>query len=685
MWVALLPLAAVLGAPLLWSLVRQRRSSARRALEMTRLDNKLQRARSALRQSEERYALAALAANDGLWDWDLVRDRCDFSPRWRTMLGLENTELLPLAREWLDRVHPDDAPHLRADMDALLAGTSPRLESEHRLRHADGNWRWMLVRALALRERDARPVRIAGSMTDISARKRAEEDLRRAAMHDALTGLVNRAYFLESLERAVARVQRRPDQTIALLFLDLDRFKQINDSLGHLAGDRLLTSIARRLQSCVRPGDVLARLGGDEFAVLLDDLKDATDATRIAERMQEALHTPLRNEEIEVVVTASIGIAFGGADLEGHQELLRDADLAMYRAKASGKARFEVFDTGSRATERARMELENDLRRALERGELRVHYQPIVDAHTGRIVAFEALARWAHPQRGLLNAASFIPLAEESGTISALGRWVLREALAQLAHWQRDYPSERPLGVSVNLSPREVLQPRLPSNVAEALREANVAPESLALEITESLFVDTGDATLATLRELAALGVRLHLDDFGTGYSSLSYLHRFPISAVKIDRYFISRLDAPECEEIVRSVVELAKRLRMDTIAEGAESDDQSMHLREIGCHLLQGYACARPVPPREAEALLARRGGHERACASRLPRTHLHAAQRHSPLARRLTIGGRADGDRPPVTRDRRRRFAALLERTQGVRLHEPVLVRLGPAGARH
>src|SRR5688500_7649737 len=469
MWAALLPLAAVLGAPLLWSLVRQQRSSARRALEMTRLDNKLQRARVALRQSEERYALAALAANDGLWDWDVVRDRCDFSPRWRAMLGLEHTPLLPLAREWLARLHPDDAPRLRAEIDALLAGTSPRLETEHRLRHADGNWRWMLVRALALREGDSRPVRIAGSMTDVSARKRSEEELRRAAMHDALTGLVNRAYFLESLERSVARVQRRPDKTIALLFLDLDRFKQINDSLGHLAGDRLLTSIARRLHACVRPGDVLARLGGDEFAVLLDDLKDASDATRIAERMQEALHAPLRNDESDVVVTASIGIAFGGADLDGHEELLRDADLAMYRAKASGKARYEVFDTGSRATERARMELENDLRRALERGELRVHYQPIVDARNGRIVAFEALARWAPAQRALLNAAALTALGEERGTISALGRWVLREALTQIAQWQRDYPSDRPLGVGVNLSPREVLQPRLPVHVVDAV------------------------------------------------------------------------------------------------------------------------------------------------------------------------------------------------------------------------
>ena len=614
MWVALLPLAAVLGPPIAWWLVRQRRYSARRALEMTRLDHKLQRARDALRQSEERYALAALAANDGLWDWDLVRDRCDFSARWRAMLGLENTPLLPLAREWLDRVHPDDAARLRADIDAHLAGSSPRLESEHRLRHADGSWRWVLVRALALRDDGTQASRLAGSMTDISARKRSEEELRRAAMHDALTGLLNRAYFLESLERAVARVQRRPDKTIALLFLDLDRFKQINDSLGHLAGDRLLASIARRLHACVRPGDILARLGGDEFAVLLDDLKDPTDATRVAERMQEALHGPLPSHSSEAVVTASIGIAFGGADLEGHEELLRDADLAMYRAKASGKARYEIFDTGSRATERARMELENDLRRALERGELRVHYQPIVNASDGRIVAFEALARWAHPQRGMLNAASFIPLAEESGTISALGRWVLREALTQLHHWQRDYPADPPLGVSVNLSPREVLQPRLPANVADALREANVPAASLALEITESLFIDTGDATLATLRELAGLGVRLHLDDFGTGYSSLSYLHRFPISAVKIDRYFISRLDAPECEEIVRSVVELSKRLGMDTIAEGAESDAQGDRLRAMGCRLLQGYACARPVPPREAELLLER----ERSVANR-------------------------------------------------------------------
>ena len=630
MWMILLPLAAVLAAPLTWWLVRQRRSSARRALEMVRLDNKLQRARDALRQSEERYALAALVANDGLWDWDLVRDRCDFSPRWRAMLGLDHTPLLPLAREWLDRVHPDDAARLRAEIDAHLAGTSPRLESEHRLRHADGSWRWVLVRALVLRDGRERPSRLAGSMTDISARKSAEEDLRRAAMHDALTGLVNRAYFLDSLDRAVARVQRRPDKTIALLFLDLDRFKQINDSLGHLAGDRVIAAIARRLQSCVRPGDVLARLGGDEFAVLLDDLRDSTDATRVAERMQEALHAPLRNGLSEVVVTASIGIAFGGAELEGHEELLRDADLAMYRAKASGKARFEIFDKDSRATERARHELEHDLRRALERGELRVYYQPIVDATTGRIVAFEALARWAHPQRGLLNAASFIPLAEESGTISALGRWVLREALNQIHAWQRDYPADPPVSVSVNLSPREVLQPRLPSNVADALREAGVSPQSLALEITESLFIDTGDATLATLRELAALGVRLHLDDFGTGYSSLSYLHRFPISAVKIDRYFIARLDAAECEEIVRSVVELSKRLGMDTIAEGAESEEQGDRLREIGCRLLQGYACARPVPPRDAELLLARQHGMaDRASAA----TPSHAFTPHSDI----------------------------------------------------
>ena len=605
-----LPLALGAAVPLTLWLVRQRRVRARRALEMARLDNKLQRARHALRESEERYALAALAANDGLWDWDLARNRCDFSPRWRAMLGLEHTSLLPLAREWLDRVHPDDAPRLSADIDAHVAGTSPRLENEHRIRHADGTWRWVLVRGLVLREAGARATRLAGSMTDISARKKAEEELRRAAMHDALTGLLNRACFLEALERAVARIQRRPDRALALLFLDLDRFKQMNDSLGHLAGDRLLTSIARRLQGCVRPGDVLARLGGDEFAVLLEDLTDPTDATRIAERMQEVLHVPLPGDSSEVVVTASIGIAFGGADLEGHEELLRNADLAMYRAKASGKARFEIFDTGSRATERARLELESDLRRALDRGELRVYYQPIVTATERRIVAFEALARWAHPQRGLLNAAAFIPLAEESGTISALGRWVLREALAQVRQWQRDYPSDPPLTVSVNLSPREVAQPRLPATVADALREAGVPPRSLALEITESLFIDTADATLSTLRELASLGVRLHLDDFGTGYSSLSYLHRFPISAIKIDRYFVSRLEAPDCEQIVRSVVDLSTRLGMETIAEGAESEAQGSRLQSLGCRMLQGYACARPVPPREAEALLARQHG---------------------------------------------------------------------------
>ena len=466
------------------------------------------------------------------------------------------------------------------------------------------------MRGLARREGAARPTRLAGSMTDITAWKRAEEELRRAAMHDVLTGLVNRAYFLESLERAMARVHRHPDQTIALLFLDLDRFKQINDSLGHQAGDRILTTIARRLQACVRPGDVLARLGGDEFAVLLDDLNDPTDATRIAERMQEALQAPLPHESPTSSSARALALRLAERSSTDHEELLRDADLAMYRAKAGGKARYEVFDAGSRATERARLELESDLRRALERGELRVHYQPIVSASDGHIVGFEALARWAHPQRGLLNAASFIPLAEESGAISALGRWVLREALAQLRSWQRVYPADPPLVVSVNLSPREVMQPRLVANVVDALREADLPARSLALEITESLFIDTGDAALATLRELSAHGVRLYLDDFGTGYSSLSYLHRFPISAVKIDRYFVSRLDAPECEEIVRSVVELAKRLGMDTIAEGAECGVDADRLRKIGVRMLQGYACARPVPSAEVELLLARERG---------------------------------------------------------------------------
>jgi diguanylate cyclase (GGDEF)-like protein len=473
---------------------------------------------------------------------------------------------------------------------------------------------------------------LAGSITDISARKRAEEELRRAAMHDGLTGLVNRASFLEYLERAVARVQRRPDRAVGLLFLDLDRFKQVNDSLGHLAGDRLLASIARRLQGCVRPGDVLARLGGDEFAVLLDDIRDPTDATRVAERMQEVLHMPFLSEGTEIVVSASIGIAFGGIGLEGPEDLLRDADLAMYRAKATGKARFEVFDVGLRASERARAGLENDLRRALDRGELRVHYQPIVNASDGRIVAFEALARWAHPQRGLLNAASFIPLAEESGTITALGRWVLREALRQLHAWQRDYPASPPLTVSVNLSPREVLQPRLATAVAEALRQADVPAQSLSLEITESLFIDGGETAVATLHELAALGVRLHLDDFGIGYSSLSYLHRFPISAVKIDRYFVNRIDAAECEAIVRSVVELSKRLGMDAIAEGAESDAQSDRLRAIGCRLLQGYACARPMPPNDMEALLARERRVPIDTLGALPPPHLTSSENAHP-----------------------------------------------------
>jgi diguanylate cyclase (GGDEF)-like protein/PAS domain S-box-containing protein len=564
-------------------------------------------AETALRESEERYALAVRGANDGLWDWDLRSDRIFFSPRWTGMLGFGESEIGDAPREWFDRVHPEDLPRLRSEICAHLNGQTPHFQSEHRMRHRDGTWCWVLTRGIAVANGSGEPHRIAGSQSDITPRKEAEERLLHDAFHDALTGLPNRALFMDRLGMAIAQAKRRRDQCFAVLFLDLDRFKNVNDSLGHGVGDELLMAVARRLESFLRPGDTVARLGGDEFAILLMGA-EAPQASRVANRVSRELALPFEVRGHGVFVTVSLGIALSATGYyDRPEDMLRDADTAMYRAKTSGKARHALFDSDMHDQAVALLELETDLRRAIEGQEFEIHYQPIISLTTGRIDAFEALLRWRHPRRGLLHPGTFIPMAEDTGLIVPIGLWVLREACRQLAEWQAGQAADRVMAVSVNLSGRQFMQADLVRKIKRILRETGVRPGSLHLEITESTIMSQAEVAVAKLLQLRTLGVQLYLDDFGTGYSSLSYLHRLPMDALKIDRSFISDMDGSgERTEIVRTIVTLAQTLRLQVAAEGLETAEQVSQLRNLACNLGQGYFFSHPLDRVTAGGLIA-------------------------------------------------------------------------------
>ncbi|HSP07935.1 MAG TPA: EAL domain-containing protein, partial [Acidobacteriota bacterium] len=562
------------------------------------------RAEEALRESAERYALAAQGANDGLWDWDLITNRVYFSSRWKSMLGYGDNEVSDSSEDWLRRVHPDDQSRVRAQLSAHLEGASPQFQNEHRILHKDGTYRWMLTRGIAVRDPGGKPYRMAGSQTDVTDRRTAEDRLMYEAIHDVLTGLPNRALFMDLLARALGRSKRRPEALFAVLFLDLDRFKVVNDSLGHVTGDRVLIAVGQRLGPCLRSGDTVARLGGDEFIILLEDIRDPADAIRVAERIQNEVNRPIHLDGNEIFTSVSIGIALSTTGYEDPEHLIRDADTAMYRAKALGKARHQVFDAAMHARAVALQQLETDLRRAIERNEFLVYYQPTVSLQSGHLEGFEALCRWQHPERGITLPSEFIPHAEETGLIVPIGNFVLREACRQARHWQIE--TESSFHISVNLSGRQVADEGLVDFVSHVLGETGLSPQDLILEITESVLIENPDAAATILQQLKALHVQLHVDDFGTGYSSLSYLHRFPIDTLKIDRSFIHRLSADgENLEIVRAVITLAQNLSMNVIAEGIENGDQIGKLKMMGCGLGQGFHFSRPVPPENARKFL--------------------------------------------------------------------------------
>ena len=558
-----------------------------------------------LRESQERYTLAVNGANDGLWDWNLATNEVYWSPRWKSMLGYEDAEIGVTPDEWLDRLHQDDWTRVRQTIAEHIARGNGHFESEHRLRHRDGSYRWVLCRAAAIRNDAGIATRFAGSLTDITEAKLA----------DGLTGLPNRVLFLDLLDRAIIRAARKRDYQFALVTLGLDRFKTVNHSLGLALADRLLVEVAHRLQACLRASDAvthgghgftLARLGGDEFTVLLDDIDDASDAVRVAERLREALQKTFVVEGHDVFITASAGITMSSSGYSDPEEILRDAAIALHRAKEDTTTHCEMFDIGMRDRAVSRLRVETDMRQAIERGAFEVHYQPIVSIRTGTLDGFEALVRWRHPTQGLIDPADFIPIAEDTEMIVLIGRQVLAQSCKQMVAWQQRFGSAAPRVVCVNVSSKQFGDDDLTSEIQNVLDESGLHPSNLKLEITESAFLGDFSRAQITLRRLQTLGVAWSLDDFGTGYSSLSYLHRLHVDTVKVDRSFVSRIGLDDGSEMVRVIAEIAHNMGMDVVAEGVETAEQLDWLRDLGCEYAQGFYFSKPVDEKAATGLIA-------------------------------------------------------------------------------
>ena len=557
--------------------------------------------RQALENSDARYARTMRGANDGLWDWHVEHDQLYLSERWASMLGLDRDELGEGRAGWFARVHPEDLPALRLAIQQHLSGQTSSLQQQYRIRHRQGHYLWVLVRGVVSIDEQGSQ-RLAGSQTDISNHKNAEQHLQHAARHDPLTGLGNRLRLQELLHQAQQRQRRPGAREAALLFIDLDRFKLINDSLGHAVGDQVLVEVAQRLGCCLRPGDYLIRFGGDEFVALLDDLACLEDAEQVAQRMLDELLQPLWLAERQLSISASIGIVdLAEANIDG--DVLRAADLAMYRAKDAGKARFARYSTELQVRAKQRLQLESALSQALARQEFELYYQPVccLNHDQARVTGVEALLRWRHDGR-LISPEQFIPALEESGQIIAVGDWVLFQACLQSQRWQIAQPG---MSCAVNLSSRQLCETGFAQRMAQILTLTGMPACNLILEITESQLMEDSAQTLACLRELASLGVRLALDDFGTGYSSLGYLTRFPLHILKVDKSFIIGVEeGGELGTISRAIIKLGQGLNLEVIAEGVEQPSHLEFLREQGCRYAQGYLLSKPQPVKVLDQL---------------------------------------------------------------------------------
>ena len=558
----------------------------------------------ALRESEEHFRSAfdhaavgmALVATDGRW----LRVNDSLCK----LVGYSEEELLQMNVQ--ATTHPDDLEAYLADMFQMLGSMMVTSTSEKRYIHKAGHEVWATVSVSTVFDAQGKPMHFIKQAQDITVRKKAEEQLHRAAFYDSLTGLPNRVLFTDHLELAINRANQHPEDQYAVLFLDIDRFKTINDSLGHVLGDQLLKFVAKRLEQCIRPEDIVSRFGGDEFAILLNGIKHASDAIAVTKRIRKEMDQRFNLDGHEVFTSTSIGIALSAIGYNNSEEILRDADTAMYRAKEQGKGHYEVFDKLMHARAIARLRLENDLRRAVERHEFEVYYQPIVNIHTGAVTGFEALVRWNHPERGLVSPAEFIPVAEYTELIIPIGQWVLLEACRQTREWQQSSPLATPLTISVNLSGKQFRQTDLVGQVKQALYQSGLEAHCLRLEITESMIMEDAEAATAMLRQLRSLNVQLSIDDFGTGYSSLSHLHRFPVNILKIDGSFVGAMAVDEESlGIVETIITLASKLKMEVVAEGIETSEQRDKLKTLQCNFGQGYLFSKPVPARQASQIV--------------------------------------------------------------------------------
>ncbi|GIW22173.1 MAG: diguanylate cyclase [Candidatus Sericytochromatia bacterium] len=559
--------------------------------------SKLRTTEIALKESEELYSLTLRGINDGFWDWNIEKNKIFFSPRWKEILGYDEDDNLDL-NFWFSSIHKDDIDYFKNTLDYFINKTDlDKIELEYRIKNKSGNYIWVVCNINSIRDKNNKAKRIAGYHSDITIHKSKEqllENLLYNVSHDSLTGLPNRNFFIEKLEKAFLLSKNKDEKLFAVLFIDINRFKIINDSLGHSAGDNFLVKVAERLKTLVNENVILSRLGGDDFAILLQNINDEDEAIIFSKKIIQIIQEPFIINEKEVFASVSIGISVSNRNHNYAEEMLRNADLAMYKAKKTGKNNFEIFNPKMHKTTFEILELETDLRNAIKRKEFALYYQPIISLISGKIIGFEALLRWYHSKKGLISSDKFIPIAEETGLIVPIGNWVIKKSCKQIKKWQEKFGN---LSISVNLSTKQFYYDELVEDIIDILNITKIDPHSLKLEITESSIVENFDNVKEILLKLKELNIQIQIDDFGTGYSSLSYLHRFPVNTIKIDKSFINTINLDkEKLEIVKTIINLAKNLNMDVIAEGIENKEQLNILRSLDCNYGQGYFFSKPL-----------------------------------------------------------------------------------------
>ena len=559
-----------------------------------RLKNTLEK----LEKSRERYSLALKGANDGIWDWDLISANVSYSPRWKEIIGFESDSLSANLSEWFDRVHPEDRNTLQRNIDEHLAGNTDFIEVEYRIKHQDDTYRWVLTRGAAQKEYNGLPVRVAGSQTDITSRKAMENKLVKTALYDALTELPKRVLLKERIDHALEIARRNNANNFAVLFLDLDGFKRINDTYGHTAGDLMLIQLSQRLKTCLRTGDTLARLSGDEFVILLENVNDEVMIEKIVKRIMSVVEEEFTIQKKKIYVTVSIGIYLYRGKVISTDEIIQNADVAMYNAKMEGKGRYTFLSEQIRTAYSEKWTLEHELHLALPANHLKIFVQPIIESQTHELSKIECLIRWDHPQRGHITPGRFIPAAEESGFITEITRWEVALILKTLEDWRSRFGESFKLTTSINLSANDFMVPGgIPGMLKDMGYEKAGRLSELCFEVTEGALIHNIDSTSSQLQILRDLGVKVELDDFGTGFSSLNYLSRFPLDGIKIDRSFIRDLLANlQNGKVVKSIIRMSHDLNLHVVAEGVETDAQLKYLQNCGCDYIQGFYICRPM-----------------------------------------------------------------------------------------